>query len=224
MCRVFVSTNGHPLDKTVSDANLFCRFRHLERVSFFVPAESWDMFKRIAIMLVSTILLALIVGAINLYVTGGPNSDTTSDLIKQTAYLTKSKESYARCYNSTNYGTSLIGDVRLTIKGENFNDDSVTSERLDIIENSFMNTIKDECQKKVDDYQQAYDRAIEDQEEINSPSNALWKFLFGFTQTQPSFQDLSLYSPALARTTVAFNDYVFTDQQVKTYFEKELGL
>ena len=42
MCRVFVSANGHPLDKTVRDANLFCWFRHLERVSFFVPAESED--------------------------------------------------------------------------------------------------------------------------------------------------------------------------------------
>jgi len=40
MCRVFVSTNGHPLDKTVRDANLFCWFRHLERVSFFIPQKA----------------------------------------------------------------------------------------------------------------------------------------------------------------------------------------
>ena|SRR3990167_11406214 len=113
MCRVFVSTNGHPLDKTVRDANLFCWFRHLERVSFFVSAESWDMFKRIAVILGSTIVLALIIGAISSDINGGSNPDAASDLIKQTAYLTKSKESYARCYNSINYGTSLIGDVRL---------------------------------------------------------------------------------------------------------------
>lgn len=34
-----MSINGYPLDKTVSDTNLFCWFRYLERVSFFVPAE-----------------------------------------------------------------------------------------------------------------------------------------------------------------------------------------
>ena len=40
VCIVLI--NEHPFDKTVRDANLFCWFRRLERVSFFVPAESED--------------------------------------------------------------------------------------------------------------------------------------------------------------------------------------
>lgn len=224
MCRVFVSTNGHPLDKTVRDANLFCWFRHLERVSFFIPAESRDMLKRIAIILGSIILLALVAGAINFYVTGGSNSDTSSDLVKQTAYLSKSKESYARCYNSINYGTSLIGDVRLTIKGENFNDDSITSERLDVIEKSFMDTVKLRCQKIVDDYQKSYHKATEDQKDIQSSTNSLWGFLFGSVNSQPSTQELDSLAPASVRMTITYNDFVFTEQEVKSYFNEQLGL
>jgi len=224
MCRVFVSTNGHPLDKTVRDANLFCWFRHLERVSFFVPAESWDMFKRIAIILGSITLAGLVVGAIFFYVTGGSNPDTVNKLMIQTAYLAKSKESYARCYNSINHGTSLIGDVRLEIKGENFNNDSITSDRLDEIEKSFMDTAKRACQKTVDDYQNTYDSAVKYQNEIDSSNSGLWNFLFGSASDQPSAQDLSLVEPAYVRMSVAFNDYIFTEQEVKDYFEKDLGL
>jgi len=222
MCRVFVSINGHPLDKTVRDANLFCWFRHLERVSFFVPAESWDMFKRIAIILGSTILLALIVGAISLCITGGSNPDKASELMKQTAYLTKSKESYARCYNSINYGTTLIGDVRLAIKDENFNDDSITSERLNAIENTFMDTVKSKCQKTVDDYQQSYDAAVINHEEIQSSSNTLWSLFFGSANSQLPSQSLNSLAPASVRMELAYSDCIFTEQDVKRYFEEQL--
>ena len=224
MCRVFVSINGHPLDKTVRDANLFCWFRHLERVSFFVPAESWDMFKRIVIILGLIILAGLVVGAIFFYVTGGSNPETANKLMTQTAYLAKSKESYARCYNSINHGTSLIGDVRLEIKGEHFNDDSITSDHLNEIETSFMDTVKLECQKTVDEYQGAYDSAVRYQDEVESSSNGLWSFLFGSANSQLSTNDLSLFEPAYARMSIAFDEYVFTELQVKDYFNERLGL
>jgi hypothetical protein len=224
MYRVFVSINGHPLDKTVRDANLFCWFRHLERVSFFVPAESWDMFKRIAIILGSIILAGLVVGAVFLYVTGGSNPDTANKFMIQTAYLAKSKESYAQCYNSINHGTSLIGDVRLEIKGENFNDDSITSDLLDEIETSFMETVKLECQKTVDDYQYAYDSAVGYKSELEDSGNGLWSFFFGSAADESSTRDLSLLEPTRVRMMVAFNDYVFTEQQVKAYFVEKLGL
>ncbi len=182
------------------------------------------MFKRIAIISVSIGLVLLVVGVLFIYRTGGANPQTANDLLDKTAYLSKSKDGYSRCYNSINYGTSLIGDVRLQIKSENFNNDSITSDRLDAIEKSFMDSVKLECQKTVDDYQQAYDKAVKDQEEIQSSSNALWNFFFGSMSSQPSVQDLSSFEPARARMSIAFNDYVFTEQQVKGYFEKQLGL
>lgn len=87
-----------------------------------------------------------------------------------------------------------------------------------------MDSVKLECQKTVDDYQQAYDKAVKDQEEIQSSSNALWNFFFGSMSSQPSAQDLNSFEPARARMSIAFNDYVFTEQEVKDYFEKQLGL
>lgn len=169
-------------------------------------------------------MAAVAIGVIFFYLTGGSNPSTASSLLDQTTYLTKSKDTYSRCYNSINYGTSLIGDVRLKIKGENFNDDSITSDRLDAIEKSFMDSVKLECQKTVDDYQQAYDKAIKDQEEMGSSGNAVWNFLFGSMRSQPSTQDLSSFEPARVRMSVAFNDYVFTEQEVRDYFDKQLGL
>jgi hypothetical protein len=193
-------------------------------VSFFVPAESWDMFKQIAIITGSILLAIAVVGVAYLYFTGGTNPQTASDMLNKTAYLAKSSESYARCYNSINYGTSLIGDVRLQILSDNFYDKSITSDRLDIIQNSFMESVKQKCQKTVDDYQQAYDGATKDKEEINSSENALWNFLFGFTRNRSTTQDLSTYAPARARMTIPFNDYVFTQEQVQDYFKEQLGL
>lgn len=169
-------------------------------------------------------LAALVIGALSLYITGGTNPKTANDLLLQTAYLSKSKESYSRCYNSINYGTSLIGDVRLQIKSENFSNDSITSNRLDTIEKSFMDSVKLECQKTVDDYRLAYDKAIKDQEEVESSGNALWNFFLGSAQGQQSTQDLSSFEPSRARMSLAFNDYVFTEQQVKDYFMAQLGL
>lgn len=78
--------------------------------------------------------------------------------------------------------------------------------------------------KKVDDYQSAYDKAVKCQNEIVSSSNGLWNFLFGSTDGQQLTQDLSLFEPTNVRMSIAFNDYVFTEHQVKTYFEEQLGL
>jgi len=78
--------------------------------------------------------------------------------------------------------------------------------------------------KTVDDYQQSYDQAIKYQEEINSPNNAVWMFLFGFTQDHSLSQDLSQYSNASACMSVSLNDYVYTKDQVKTYFDSALNL
>lgn len=79
MCRVFVSTSGHPLDKTVRDANLFCWLRHLERVSFFVSQKAILMAEKneeidipwyqkvitIGIVVLVAVIIFMIIGAIS---------------------------------------------------------------------------------------------------------------------------------------------------------------
>jgi hypothetical protein len=181
------------------------------------------MFKKIAIITVSILAGIAIIGAIFFYLTGGPNPEKANDLTLQTAYMAKSTESYARCYNSVNYGTSLIGDVRLKILSENFNDDSINSDRLDIIEKSFMDTVvSPKCEKTIADYETAYEAAVADSDELEG--HEVWNFFFGATLSQPTTRDLSGFQSSRARMSIAFNDYVFTEQEVKDYFDQHLDL
>jgi hypothetical protein len=181
------------------------------------------MFKKIVIIIGSVLAGIAIIGAIFFYLTGGPNPEKANDLRLQTAYMAKNTESYARCYNSINHGTSLIGDVRLRILSENFYDDSVNSERLDVIEKSFMGTVVNpKCQSIIADYETAYKTAIADSDELQG--HKLWNFFFGASLSQPNTQDLNGFESSKVRMSVAFNDYVFTEQEVKSYFDQQLGL
>lgn len=176
------------------------------------------MFKRIAIISVSIGLVLLVVGVLFICRKDGVNPRTANDLLDKTAYLSKSKDSYSRCYNSINYGTSLIGDVRLQIKSENFNDDSINSDRLNIIEKSFMDTVvSPKCEKVITDYETAYEAAVADSHELEG--HEVWNFFFGATLSQPATRDLSGFQSSRARMSIAFNDYVFTEQEVKDYFD-----
>lgn len=181
------------------------------------------MFKKIAIIIGSALAGIVIIGAIFFYFNGGPNPEKATDLTLQTAYMAKNSESYARCYNSVNHGASLIGDVRLKILSENFYDDSINSERLDVVEKSFMDVVVNpKCQSVIADYETAYKTAVIDKNELQG--HELWSFFFGSTLSQPTTQDLSEFESSRARMSIAFNDYVFTQQEVKDYFDKELEL
>lgn len=172
----------------------------------------------------SILLLLIVLGVAYVYITGGVNSETVSDLNLQTEYLKKNDESYARCYNSVNYGASLLGNVRLRVLSENFNNISITSARLDAIQEKFMSGVKAKCQKSINDYELAYKKATTDQHEINSAQNAFLDYFFGSARGLPSMDDLSSYAPASARIRLAFNDCIFTEKDAKEYFETELGI
>ena len=59
---------------------------------------------------------------------------------------------------------------------------------------------------------------------MESSNDGLWNILFGSADSRPSTQDLGSFEPAYARMSIAFNDYVFSEQDVEEYFKKELGL
>ena len=140
------------------------------------------------------------------------------------AYVAKNTEQYAWCYNSVNYGVSGLTDIEIALMGEHLNDPRVTSETMKLVETSFMNVIKQKCDKSISDYESAYKKA----ETVQVKSESLkvgWRtFVFcGGNQSIPASEILQ-YSPASARMTVAFNDYVFTPDEAKSFYRQQLGL
>lgn len=152
------------------------------------------------------------------------NSDDMREYTLSKAYLEKNTEQYARCYNSVNYGTSGLTDIELALMSEYFNDPRVSSDTMKPVEQSFMNRIKQKCDKSINDYESAYKKA----EAIQQKSGSLkvgWKtFVFGGGNPSIPSSEITQYSPASARMTVAFNDYVFTADEAKTFYEEQLGL
>jgi hypothetical protein len=92
-----------------------------------------------------------------------------------------------------------------------------------MVEKSFMDTVVNpKCESVIRDYETAYKNAIIDSDQLQG--HELWNFIFGATLSQPTTQDLSVFQSSRARMSVAFNDYVFTEQEVEAYFTSSLGL
>lgn len=166
----------------------------------------------------------VVVGLLFMFPGDAMSSDDMQEYTLSKAYLAKNTVQYARCYNSVNYGASGLGDVEISLMSEYFNDPRVSSERMKQVKQSFMNGIKQKCGKPINDYESAYKKA----ETIQSKSENLkvgWRtFVFdGGNQLIPS-SEIYQYVPANARMTIAFNDYVFTFDEAKTYYVKQLGL
>lgn len=152
------------------------------------------------------------------------SSDDMRDYTLSKAYLAKNTEQYARCYNSINYGTSTLTDIELSLMSEHFNDPRVSSETMKPIQQSFMNEVKQKCDKSINDYESAYERA----NAIQSKSKSLkvgWRtFVLGGGNLSIPSSEVSQYAPANARMVVAFNGYIFTAEEAKEFYEEQLGL
>lgn len=174
--------------------------------------------------LLISICAVIVIGLLFMFPGDTISSDDINDYTLNKAYLAKNTEQYARCYNSVNYGTSGLTDIELALMSEHFNDPRVSSEMMKPVEQSFMNEIKQKCDKPINDYESAYKKA----ETIQIKSESLkvgWRtFVFGGGNQSIPSNEISQHSPANARTTVPFNDYVFTADEAKTFYEEQLGL
>lgn len=152
------------------------------------------------------------------------SSNEMRDYTLSKAYLEKDAGHYARCYNSVNYGISGLTDIELALMSEHFNDPRVNSETMKPVEQRFINEIKQKCDKIIDDYESAYKKA----ETIQSRSESLklgWRtFVFGGGNQSIPSGEISQLAPANARMTVAFNDYIFTAEEAKGFYEEQLRL
>lgn len=140
------------------------------------------------------------------------------------AYLAKNTEQYARCYNSVNYGVSGLTDVEIALMGEHLNDPRVTAETMKPVEASFMNGIKQKCNRAMSDYESAYKKAESVQEKSESLKVGWRTLVFGGGSQSIPANEILQYSPASARMTVAFNNYVFTAEEAKAFYKEQLGL
>ena len=152
------------------------------------------------------------------------SSEDMSDYTLGKAYLAKNTEQYARCYNSVNYGTSGLIDVELALMAEHFNDQRVSSDTMKPIEQSFMNGVKQKCDKSINDYESAYKKIEAIQQKSESLKVGWRTFVFGGANHSIPSSEIFRYSPASARMTVAFNDYVFTADEAKSFYMEQLGL
>ena len=174
--------------------------------------------------LLISICTIIVIGLLFMFPGDTMSSDDMHDYTLNKAYLAKNTEQYARCYNSVNYGTSGLTDVELALMSEHFNDPRVSSVTMKPVEQSFMNEVKQKCDKSINDYESAYKKA----EAIQGKSESLkvgWRtFVFGGGNQSIPSSDISQYSPSSARLKVSFNDYVFTEQEAAEYFRKQLNL
>jgi hypothetical protein len=177
--------------------------------------------KKIAINAGLVGILVIVIGALLLLPNGTVDQSTVNEYTVQKAYLSKKGESYARCYNSINYGSVTIGDARLALRTpENFN--TIDNNKLDEIEVSFVKSVKDKCQKTVDDYETTYKNLQATQEKIQNTETAWWVLLLGSPTRQLGIEDISRLEPSLARMQVPFNDFIFTKAEAVDYFQERL--
>lgn len=152
------------------------------------------------------------------------SSSDMSDYTLSKAYLAKNTEQYARCYNSVNYSISGLTDIELALMSEYFNDPRVSSETMKPVEQSFMNGIKQKCDKTINDYESAYKKVETVQKKSESLKVGWQTFVFGGGNQLIPSSEISQYSPAGARITVAFNDYIFTADEARSFYKEQLGL
>lgn len=178
------------------------------------------MLKKLLVGLVVIVLIVLIF----IFPGESMNADDLNSYVINKAYLAKNGESYARCYNSVNYGTSGLIDVELSLKSEYFNDPRVSYEKIKEAEDNFLDNIKQRCDKIIGDYESAYKKADEIQKKSNSLNIGWHTFLFGSESQSILSNKISSYSPTSARMTVAFNDYIFTYDEARKFYKEKLGL
>lgn len=171
-----------------------------------------------------SICVIIVIGLLFLFPGEAMSSDDMRDYTLSKAYLAKNTEQYARCYNSVNYGTSGLTDIELALMSRHFNDPRVSSESMNTVEQSFMNGIKQKCDKSMNNYESAYKKVEAIQQKSESLKVGWRTFMFGGANQSIQSSEVSRYSPASARMTVAFNDYVFTSDEVETFYKEQLGL
>ena len=171
--------------------------------------------------------LAIVVAVIGLgiisYFVVNADSENTED--KQTQFLleatlNKTKDKYAQCYNSVNSGQILVGNVKLSYLSFDTNDEEKA--KLDDTEKSFLARIANECSNTIKEYESKYQEYKKLSERTGETSSWL-ALLIGGSDNQPTSTHVTELEPSMVRFfSGQFSNYIFTEDDVKSYFDENL--
>jgi hypothetical protein len=128
-----------------------------------------------------------------------PAGNKVNSALLASAYLEKNKDGYAKCYNSINYGPSVVGDVALSHYSYNSTDEEKA--KIKSIENEYNQQIKSKCQQVVTDFENQYQ---------------IYK-----QNTQDSVDN---FEPSVVRIHAGnpLENFIFTRAEVEQYFNEKL--
>lgn len=160
------------------------------------------------------VLGALIVGY---FTFGSVDAGEANKQLLLEASLAKKADHYAKCYNSINYGTTMVGNVSISYLYHHEVD------RLHEIENAFMEQVKQQCEKPVAEYEAEYKKLAEMDRKL--AEEASWKsFLFSWVNPPDSSQVDSL-EPSTVRFSSGnpMTNFIFTREEVEKFFQESLA-
>ena len=160
------------------------------------------------------ILVGLIIGYVILSSKQGKLAESVT---KSQTLLLASGDQYAKCYNSVNYGSSMVMDVSLTYL--KWNSSEAEKTRLDQIETDFMTEVEEKCNSKVSAYENEY-KAYE--AKVAEYEKSGWiNFLVGGSVVGTNAEDLS---PSRVRMNAGFplSTLIFTKEEVNQYFAERV--
>lgn len=166
----------------------------------------------------------VVVGLLLMFPGDVMNSDDMREYTLSKAYLEKNTKQYAQCYNSVNYGASGLTDIELALMSEYFNDPRVSPATMQPVQDSFMKGVGQKCNKSISDYESTYKKAEMIQEKSVSLQVGWRTFVFGGSDQKIPAREILSYSPTNTRMILAFNDYVFTVDEAKAFYKKQLRL
>jgi hypothetical protein len=167
-----------------------------------------------------------IVTLIGVGIVASISSPVDSELVSKNtlakAYLDKNGEDYARCYNSINYGSTVINSV--TLSYTNYDTPEAEMQKIKATEAGFAQKIKDQCQKNVDEYESNFKAYQTSTTELEKSSESLLSKMLGMN-SRDNASGASKYEPSLVRLKAGspFTLLVFTEDDVATYYKAQLG-
>jgi len=168
------------------------------------------------------LIAAILVIGVLANIKSSPDYSLVEDHTLAKAYMDKNKEQYAKCYNSINYGKSSL--FRTTTSYIHYGQTESEVERIKQVEQSFMDEVKQRCEKQVNDYEMNYDKYLKATEGIAKQNVSLLDKMMGNTKTDTSSETRE-YQPSMVRLTEGngLTNLVFTEDEVKNYYKQKLG-
>lgn len=173
---------------------------------------------------VAKIIGGILVGIIMLvstlaFIKGSANTETTQRNLLAKAYLDKNKNGYIKCHNSLTTGDMLIGNVKWSYLS--YDTPDAKKARLNETEAAFKAQVNSQCEKPIADYEANLKTLKETDAEIANASRSVLDIALGFRAED---KDYSNYEVARLRlASDPFTDLVFTENDVKQFYLKEMG-